>query len=166
MTCQNPEKTVGSANTAMSPLMHKDLHALGLIKVQSVKIVTSQNGTTKIEGGEIPPLSRKHKSFIKVAMKNAEKADTKHQHGAVIVRSGRVLATGFSRMKNDPKNITQAPSFCSTHAEIDALKKCNPEGADIYVARIKNNYSKNSRPCFNCLINLKEAKIRNIYFTI
>ena len=46
------------------------------------------------------------------------------KHGAVIVKGGRVLATGMNKERNHPKIVSSEhiKTHCSVHAEVDALK--------------------------------------------
>ena len=91
------------------------------------------------------------------------------KHGAVIVKGGRVLATGINKERNHPMKVSfeHIKTHCSVHAEIDALKKVdNAQGATIYVARVnRRGEDRNSRPCEYCYKDLKESGIKKIIYT-
>lgn len=117
---------------------------------------------------EIFRLSKKEKSFLNLARKVAETSNMKKRHGAVIVRSGRVLAVGVNKFRNHPKQTLahRIKEDCSTHAEVDALNRCDPRGATLYVARINNNgEDRMSRPCTNCAQAIELAGIKKIVWS-
>jgi tRNA(Arg) A34 adenosine deaminase TadA len=85
--------------------------------------------------------------------------------GAVIVRGGAVLSTGYNRYRNSP-SIVQLDGV-SYHAEEAALRMVgNAEGATIYVARVtKTGLLSLARPCPKCVPKLKEAGIHSMVWT-
>lgn len=91
------------------------------------------------------------------------------KHGAVIVKGGRVLATGINKERNHPMKVSSEhiKTHCSVHAEIDALKKVDDaRGATIYVARVnRKGQERNSRPCSYCYEDLKSSGIKKIIYT-
>lgn len=91
------------------------------------------------------------------------------KHGAVIVKGGRVLATGINKERNHPMKVSSEhiKTHCSVHAEIDALKKVdNAQGATIYVARVnRRGEDRNSRQCEYCYKDLKDSGIKKIIYT-
>lgn len=106
-------------------------------------------------------------------MKLAEKSQCRMRHGAVIVRSGSVLAAGLNRDRNHPMvfdPIEAAGNSASTHAEMMALRKVRHRdlsNATIYVARInKVGQPMMSRPCNRCYLELFRAAIKEIVYTI
>jgi len=91
------------------------------------------------------------------------------RHGAVIVKSGRVMSTGVNKFRNsikiiEPHNIK---SHCSVHAEVDALSRVSDAtGATIYVARVnRQNQERMSRPCNSCYLAIVKAGINKIVYT-
>lgn len=116
-------------------------------------------------------LSRKQKSFLSLAVKQAAASELHQQHGAVIVKNRRVLSVGINKQKNadivTPHAINRAEYF-TVHAEIDAINRCaNTEGATIYIARVnKNGEERFSRPCDNCAKAIREAGIRVVIYTL
>jgi deoxycytidylate deaminase len=114
-------------------------------------------------------LSNKDRSFLSLAMELSLKSDMKQKHGAVIVRSGRVLAQGWNLMKNDPNNVSDehAKRFCSTHAEGMAIARCKKAaGATIYIARNKSGNARHSKPCDGCALAINLAGISRVVYTI
>ena len=116
-------------------------------------------------------ISKQDRSFLHLAMKMAETSECEQKHGAVIVKSGRVLALGNNKWRNRPtegavlnnedmKNMT-------VHAEVDALSRVkNAHGAVIYVARVNGHGEpKMSRPCDNCYKAIKMAGLKRIIYT-
>lgn len=109
----------------------------------------------------LPPLSNAHKrdlDMIELAMQVAENSPLYQKHGAVIVgRGGKVIATGFNNHR-----IGHHSSCFSTHAEINALNKCDRtmlEGARMYVVRLNRQNAevpRNSKPCHDCEIRIKK----------
>jgi dCMP deaminase len=117
---------------------------------------------------EVFRLSKREKSFLNLASKIAESSTMKKKHGAVVVRSGRVLAVGVNRFRNHPSQIEthRIKEDCSIHAEVDALNRCDPRGATLYVARINNRGEhRMSRPCPLCARVIKEAGIKKIVWS-
>ena len=47
-------------------------------------------------------LSRREAAFLSVARYLAAKSKSRKKHGAVLVRSGRVVGTGYNRERNSP----------------------------------------------------------------
>lgn len=91
------------------------------------------------------------------------------KHGAVIVKGGRVLSVGLNKFRNHPTIIPNEyiKTSCSTHAEIDALRKVSDvRGAVMYIARVnKSGQHRLSRPCNYCYEAIREAGISKIVFT-
>lgn len=113
-------------------------------------------------------LSNKDRSFLSLAMELAEKSNMKQAHGAVIVRSGRVLAQGWNVLKNDPSNVSDEhiSRFCSRHAERMAIARCKKAaGATIYIARNKDGVPRFSKPCDACDHAIKLAGISRVVYT-
>lgn len=70
------------------------------------------------------------------------------------MRSGRVVALGWNKDKNNPRNVKE--NF-SVHAEIDVLKKTVGSGGVVYIARAGGL---RSEPCLNCQKELKKRKMK------
>lgn len=120
-----------------------------------------------------PRLSNRQRSFLNIAVKAAGSSEIgKWKHGAVVVKSGRVLSIGVNKQRNaEMQTYAKDYETCFTvHAEIDALArvpKREQRGATIYVARVNvNGEERLSRPCENCEEALVAAGIKNVIFTV
>lgn len=92
------------------------------------------------------------------------------KHGSVIVKGGRVIATGINKDRNHPAIVSSEhiKTDCSVHAEIDAIKKAkDATGATVYVARVnRRGQARDSRPCNRCYSALKSNGIKKIIYTM
>ena len=115
-------------------------------------------------------LSRREQAFLSVAKYLASKSEARQRHGAVIVKGGSVIGTGFNKDRNHPDNVSpeHIKSHCSVHAEIEAIRDAgwNVKGAVLYVARVnahgKDRYSK---PCDRCTVVIEETQIKKVIYT-
>lgn len=98
----------------------------------------------------------------------AEKSNVNQRHSCALLNSNSkdIITTGFNKYCNNKK--------CSTtiHAEIDALFKLKSsfnKKIDIIIIRLSKynkNILKNSKPCVNCIFQLKKYKfINKIYYS-
>lgn len=115
-------------------------------------------------------LSKKQKAYMNVARYIATKSVMKHKHGAVVVKSGRVVGTGFNKSRNHPNVIMEGRHRidCGYHAEAVAIREAGEKarGATIFVARINRNGSDLlSKPCDNCQKLIEESGVKNVIFT-
>ena len=116
-------------------------------------------------------LSNRESAYISVARYFASKSRSKKKHGAIVVKSGRVLGTGFNKDKNHPLAISEEhiKTHASRHAEIEAIRDANwnVKGATLYVARVSSDGSpRNSRPCSRCYNKLIVSGIKKIVYTV
>jgi len=87
-----------------------------------------------------------------VARKKAKDCDYIYKLGAVIVHGGKILSIA----SNTPNG----------HAEVNAIKQASKtEGADIYVVRHTPTGLAMSKPCNDCMVAIRSAGIRRIYYT-
>lgn len=103
------------------------------------------------------------------ARRVAKKSGMNHQHGAVIIYDGEVIAEGYNRECNEFKE-----QF-SVHAEVDALMKVRKLGkhilsqCDLIVVRIAPpslDYAmKLSMPCSKCRPFIERMGIRRVYYS-
>ena len=114
-------------------------------------------------------LSKRQKAYMNVARFLATKSDLRHKHGAVVVKSSRVLGMGYNKHRNDPRNVNPGrhryDSGC--HAEMDALKKVsNPRGSIVFVARVnRKGEDLLSKPCEICSKELARLGIKKVIYT-
>lgn len=115
-------------------------------------------------------LSNKEKAYISVARYLATKSKSRNKHGSVIVKSGRVIGTGYNKDKNNPHSISEEhiKLHASRHAEIEAIRDAgwDVKGAVLYVARVNNlGYDRDSRPCASCSEIIEQHEIKRVIYT-
>lgn len=115
-------------------------------------------------------LSKTDRAYLNVARYMAKKSHARNTHGAVVVKSGRVMGTGYNKDRNHPAIVSpeHIKSDCSYHAEQVAIREAgdNLRGAIIYVARVnKNGQDRNSKPCPRCNKLIQDAGIKRVVFT-
>lgn len=126
-----------------------------------------KNGVINLESDL--KLSNRQKRLLILASRLAETSELPQKHGAVIVKSGRVLAFGVNKWRNRDMVAAQTeynPNL-TYHAEVDALNRFQDvRGATVYIARVgKAGEMRFSRPCSRCLVALKEAGIKKVVYT-
>lgn len=115
-------------------------------------------------------LSRSEEAFLSVARYLSIKSVARQRHGAVVVKSGRVLGTGYNKDKNHPTQVSpeHIKTHCSRHAEVEAIRDANwnVKGAVLYVARLnKQGKDLNSKPCKYCEAVIESAQIKKVIYT-
>ena len=115
-------------------------------------------------------LSRSEQAFLSVARYFAAKSAANKKHGAVIVKSGRVLGRGCNKDTNNPMRVSpeHIKTHCSRHAEIEAIRDANwnVDGAILYVARVnRQGQDRNSKPCKYCELVINETNIKKVIYT-
>lgn len=119
-------------------------------------------------------LSRKQSLLINRTLYYASRSSCHQRHGAMVVKSGRVISISTNRNNNNPANFcthlfNEYREYVSIHAEVAALKNVSPKkarGATIYVARVmKNGEPGYSRPCPECAKVLEEMGIKKVIYT-
>lgn len=117
-------------------------------------------------------LSNRDRSYLGIARYLAAKSSAKNTHGAVVVKGGRVLGTGWNKNRNHPAVVSpeHIKSDCSYHAEEVAIREAgesNVRGAIIYVARVnKNGDDRDSKPCPKCTSLIEKVGIKRVIFTM
>jgi deoxycytidylate deaminase len=116
-------------------------------------------------------ISKKDISYINVARYIATKSVANKRHGAVIVKGGRVVGTGYNKNRNSTRIVSPEliKTHCSWHAEELAIKDAgdNIKNSIIYIARInKKGQDRNSKPCSKCMLLIKTNKIKKIVYTL
>jgi deoxycytidylate deaminase len=115
-------------------------------------------------------ISKRDIRFINSAMRAAASGKTRKRYklGAVIVKSGRVLAWGYNANKNRPEDWIPREAW-SVHAEESCLKKLptrDSVGGTLYVARIsKQGQPRLSKPCDNCQALASSYGVERIVYT-
>ena len=102
-------------------------------------------------------LDGRHARFLVLASLEARAATHRHQMGAVIVKSGRVMGKGCSKTGQ------------YHHAEVKALAKnwrSEFEGATAYVVRLRRNQPFGmARPCRGCWQALVDAGVKTVVYS-
>lgn len=117
-------------------------------------------------------LSNRDRSYLSVARYFATKSVARNTHGAVVVKGGRVLGTGWNKNRNHPAVVSpeHIKTDCSYHAEEVAIREAgedNVRGAVIYVARVnKNGNDRDSKPCPKCASLIEQVGIKRVVFTM
>ena len=117
-------------------------------------------------------LSNRDRSYLSVARYLANKSVARNTHGAVVVKGGRVLGTGWNKNRNHPAIVSpeHIKTDCSYHAEEVAIREAgedNVRGAIIYVARVnKNGQDRDSKPCPKCASLIEQVGIKRVVFTM
>lgn len=115
-------------------------------------------------------LSRREEAFLSVARYFAAKSKARKMHGAVLVRSGRVVGTGYNRERNSPFVVSpeHIKPHCSRHAEFLAIREAgsNASGAVLYVARVnRQGRDRISKPCMLCQAEIEKNNIKKVIYT-
>lgn len=107
----------------------------------------------------------RHDRYIVLAENAAKMSSLRQTLGAVVVRSGRVLAVAANRYRNDPSNVPGGQAH--VHAERAAVSLVhNPAKATLYVLRLsKAGQRTMARPCQICMVFLVEKGISRIVYT-
>ncbi len=115
-------------------------------------------------------LSKREKAFLSVARYLATKSESRHRHGAVIVKGGRVVGTGFNKDRNHPDFVSpeHIKTHCSVHAEVEAIRDAGwkVKGAVLYVARVNSQGTdRYSKPCERCMTVIEDNQIKKVIYT-
>lgn len=109
--------------------------------------------------------TRRERNWLMVAGSVAESSRSRSRHGAIIVRGGRIIATGYNRSRTHNAWVfDRARRDCSIHAELSALRLCSSgRGSTLYVVRLnKVGAYRFSAPCSDCREALEEAGIKRV----
>lgn len=108
--------------------------------------------------------------MLRIASKLAERSDFRYRLGAVIVKGGCVISTGFNKIRY-VKGRIERKNEISLHAEqaailaiihrLDALA-----GSTIYVSRVRSDGSHAmARPCPYCMRLIQSVGIKKMVYT-
>ena len=106
---------------------------------------------------------------FRAAFQQANKSKhNQHKVGAVVVKGGRVLSTGFNAMR--PSSLLGTPTLHAEGAAILKLMKARRlhdlSGSDIYVTRFTRGGAVGcAKPCPACHALIESVGIRRIYYT-
>lgn len=111
--------------------------------------------------------------MIHLASKASKNSTYKHKLGAVLVKSGRILATGYNRVGHRSRFAVPIEKEASVHAEIAVISKLMKpkhvhklQGSKLYISRVRKNGKLGlAKPCSECLSVIKSVGIREIIYT-
>lgn len=113
--------------------------------------------------------------MIKHAIKLSQRSTLERaQIGAVLVKSGRVLAKGYNKINRYQGTIKSGHWKTSLHAEMACLLNLmklgnieDAQGATMFVARHRRNGSTGlAYPCKDCFEIIRSFGIKKVVFTI
>ncbi len=108
-----------------------------------------------------------NKKFFDLAKKISLKSPSRIKMGCVIAKRGRVVSFGWNDMtRTHPKSKTYGNLIHSELHALIGLSRKETKGSDVYVYReTRNGVLAQSRPCPVCYAALRQAGIRNVFFT-
>lgn len=104
--------------------------------------------------------------WLRHALTQADQAPhVRWRVGAVLVRGGRVVGTGYNRYRNNPSQVEVGE--VSYHAEEVALRRAgDARGATLYVARITRSGELGlAKPCHRCMSDIIGAGVSSVLWT-
>lgn len=119
-------------------------------------------------------LSRKQTLLMNRTLHYAAKSKCHQQHGAIVVKSGRVVGSSCNKNINNPAHFcndlfNEYREYISLHAEVAALRNVSPDvarGSTVYVGRLlKNGTPGFSRPCSECEKFLNSLGVKRVVYT-
>ena len=115
-------------------------------------------------------LSNREQAYLSMARYLAAESIARKKHGAVVVKSGRVLGAGFNKDRNHPLRLSpeHIKRHSSRHAELEAIRDANwnVKGATLFVARVNNQgIDRDSKPCSLCDAIITETQIKKVIYT-
>ena len=118
--------------------------------------------------------SKKKEKFIANASLEAMKSPMLFKLGCVAVYGGKQIASGYNCYRTYSKDKTIIKkNTCSMHAEMNCIRKVKNKNkfqnklknVSLYVVQLNNdNEFKNSKPCSNCTMVLKDINIKKVYY--
>jgi len=123
--------------------------------------------------------------YLEIAKKvSARSTCIRRKYGAVIVKDGRIVSTGYNGSARDEDNCCDTGKcarkelnvpageryeLCvAVHAEMNAIINCSPEnlkGSTIYIAGFNEDGSvASAEPCMMCSRAIKNAKITKLSY--
>ena len=104
---------------------------------------------------------RRINEHIELLRNLASNSTMKHRHACAIIKNDKLFSVGVNKYLN----IKQCK--ISLHSEIDAMASCkNLKGKDILIIRYSSdNKLRMSKPCVNCLKQIKKNGIKKVYYS-
>lgn len=115
-------------------------------------------------------------SKMEIAKREAEKSTFRQRLGAVIVKGGAIISTGYNsiRYSSRHKKLVRLPKYSdSMHAERNAILKALNQGSldklvgsTIYVTRVNNRgHARLAKPCKECMELIQAVGIKKVIYT-
>lgn len=110
-------------------------------------------------------------THLRKSFKVAEKSTYRARMGAVILKGGRVISTGFNELRYSKHNTRE---WGSVHAEEAAIVKvirrhgglAKLAGATMYITRIKKDGTTGlAKPCELCQELIDSVGIKKVFYT-
>ncbi len=109
---------------------------------------------------------------LQLAIETAKSSPSKKRVGAVLLKKNKVIATAVNlEKKSHPlqarfaRRVGLGPKIF-LHSEIHALIKAREDADTIVVARVNpQDKLRNSKPCLCCELAIKEAGVKNVYYS-
>lgn len=109
--------------------------------------------------------------WFRIAKITSEQSDYKYKVGAVLVKGGSVVSTGYNEVRFKSLGSEQYTEWKeSLHAERAAIAKMNKEdvqGCSMYIYREynSNNFPALSKPCSQCAKLISDMGVKKVYYT-
>lgn len=99
-----------------------------------------------------------------IAMSRLSKC--RHKHGAVLIKSGQVLAAATNLIVGDTTDTTWRTAQLHAEEIVLRIAGTRAKGATLYVARTNlKGETRLSLPCQRCASKIERAKIRRVVTT-
>jgi deoxycytidylate deaminase len=106
---------------------------------------------------------------IRIASREARKSPfQRHKLGAVIVKGGRVLSTGYNEVRytRELRNATLHAEEAAILKLLKAKRLADLAGAELFVSRVKPSGNTGlSRCCDRCLSLIRSVGIDTVHYT-
>jgi len=103
--------------------------------------------------------------FVNLAIREAEKSNLYHKHGAVLIYRNKIVGKGHNVY--DKYTRLKSGKYKSIHAEVMAINNCPNQNilskCKLIVVRFETGKMKISLPCKFCQKFLRKKKITKIY---
>ena len=105
--------------------------------------------------------------FLQQAKKIANLSNERFKVGAIVTKGNRILGLGVNVNKTHPKSNGRFKTLHAEHSAILDAGLNELQGSTVYVFRsTKDTLPANSKPCPSCYKLLKEAGVKEVYFSL
>lgn len=115
-------------------------------------------------------ISNRDSAMLSRAAEIAKTSTVKQKHGAILYKSGRVLAVGINSLRNEHPTMEIDYEHYTYHAEHATIRAALNEDAlmdsTLYVARVNRlGNPMHSFPCRDCIVKIMTNGIKRVVFT-